>query len=353
MSWLIYGANGYTGKLVSELAVSRGESPILAGRNSSRIAPLASVHGLQHRSFDLTDAGAVRAGLRDVDVVVNCAGPFSATAAPMVQACLDTGTHYVDVTGEIDVFEYVASRNEDAKRAGVALMPGSGFDVAPSDCLAAMLAKALPDATHLELAFVLEGGLTGGTAQTVLEDVGSGSRVRIDGELRRVPFGWRSRRIPFPTGKRVAVVAIPWGDVSTAYRSTGIPTITAFSMLPAAVISARIQAVVSPLMRVGAVQKMARAVIARMVSGPDAGKRARTGVEIWGEVRDASGSTATAAITGPNAYAVTADSVLRVVGYLLAGEVRPGARTASTALGADYVRELDGITVHGPVISSP
>ncbi|WP_235999352.1 saccharopine dehydrogenase family protein [Qaidamihabitans albus] len=348
---MIYGANGYTGRLVSELARSRGEQPILAGRTTARISPLATSFGLEHRIVDLSDDKALRDGLRGVDVVVHCAGPFSRTAAPMVEACLEAGTHYVDVTGEIDVFEHVASRDEAAREAGIALMPGSGFDVAPSDCLAAMLVEALPGAVQLELAFVLDGGLTAGTAKTVVENMGRGSRVRVDGQLRPVRFGWRRRRVPFPNGERTAVVAIPWGDISTAYRTTGIPTITAFSALPAARLNARLQAAMSPIMRPPRMQRLAVALIERLVSGPDAPKRARNGVEVWGEVRDAAGRTATAAITGPNAYTVTADSVLRIVRHLLDGDVKPGVQTASTALGADYLRELEGFQIHEPVLS--
>jgi short subunit dehydrogenase-like uncharacterized protein len=145
--WMIYGANGYTGRLIARLAVQRGERPILAGRDAAAVGALAAELDLPHRAVSLHDAAGLREALSGVAVVAHCAGPFDLTAAPMVEACLATGTHYVDITGEIGVFEAVFARDDDARAAGVVLLPGAGFDVVPTDCLAAMLHAALPTAT--------------------------------------------------------------------------------------------------------------------------------------------------------------------------------------------------------------
>lgn len=231
MGWMIYGATGFTGQLVAELAVDRGERPILAGRDAAKVAAVATPLGLPHRAFDLGDAQSVDAGLRDVEVVAHCAGPFSATSAPMVAGCLRSGVHYLDITGEVDVFESVFAKHDAAVDAGVVLLPGSGFDVVPTDCLAAMVADRLPSATHLDLAFQARGGISGGTLKSALEGAAGGGRARISGELQPVPMGWRHREVPFPSGARQAS-SLPWGDVSTAYRSTGIDNITTFARLP-------------------------------------------------------------------------------------------------------------------------
>jgi saccharopine dehydrogenase (NAD+, L-lysine-forming) len=346
MTWMVYGANGYTGQLVAELAVRRGERPILAGRTAVRITPLADRLGLPHRCFDLADPAAARAALADVEVVAHCAGPFSTTAAPMVAACLATGTHYLDITGEIDVFEAVASQDEAARAAGVVLLPGAGFDVVPTDCLAAQLAAALPGATHLDLAFLVGGGASPGTAKTSVEGSALGGRARVAGEIRAVPVGHRRRTVAFPSGPR-QVGAIPWGDVSTAYWSTGIPNITTFTALPGA--AGTLQTVFAPLLRTGLVQRLGKNAVQRFVNGPTAQTRARTRCEVYGEVWDDRGTRVTATLTGPNAYDLTADSVLRAVAHLRAGEVPPGAHTPSSALGLNYVRELDGVIVSEPV----
>src|SRR5580658_3655184 len=217
MTWMIYGAYGYTGRLVAALATERGELPVLAGRDERRLRDLGELFELEHRAFDLGDPAALRQGLHGIDAVAHCAGPFSATAEPMIDACLATGTHYLDITGEIDVFEAVLARAAEARTAGVALLPGSGFDVVPSDCLAAILARALPEATRLELAIKMGGGVSPGTAKTAMESLGTAGRARIAGLIGPIPTDRRRRQVTFADGK-ATVFAIAWGDVSTAYH---------------------------------------------------------------------------------------------------------------------------------------
>src|SRR6266536_3485840 len=232
MSWLIYGANGYTGQLVARLAVARGERPVLAGRNGPAVTALAGELGLPHRVFDLADGAAVRAALEGVRAVAHCAGPFSATSAPMVAGCLAAGAHYLDITGEVEVFEAIFGRDAEARAAGVVLLPGAGFDVVPTDCLAAALAAALPSATSLDLAFLVGGGMSRGTTRSSIEGMAAGNLRRVDGRLVTTRFGEPARTVPFPRSGATRVGAIRWGDLATAYRSTGIPTITTYTKLP-------------------------------------------------------------------------------------------------------------------------
>ncbi|MCS7476465.1 saccharopine dehydrogenase family protein [Umezawaea endophytica] len=342
MTWMLYGANGYTGELIAELAVRRGQRPVLAGRSAVKVAAVAERLGLEHVVFELADAAE---NLRDTAVVVHCAGPFSTTSRPVVDACLASGTHYVDITGEIDVFEAVASRDVEAKAAGVALVPGAGFDVVPTDCLAALLKAELPGATHLDLAFLAGGGASPGTSKTSVEGSASGGRARVDGELRNVRIGHRRRSAAFRSGAH-DVGSIPWGDVSTAYRSTGIPNITTFTDVPG--LTGQLQAIFGPLLRTSLVQRLGKAV-AQRISGPNERARGKSRSEFWGEVSDVDGHTVSIAMTGPNGYDLTADAVLRAVDLLLVGGVPAGAHTPSSAFGADFVRTLDGVTIDEPV----
>src|SRR3954451_12448817 len=132
--WIIYGANGYTGELIAREAVRRGHRPILGGRNASTIDALARELGCESRLFGLDDSGGVAAALQNVALVLHCAAPFVLTSAPMVDACLRAGAHYLDITGEISVFEAIVRRDAEAKARGVTLLPGVGFDVVPTDC---------------------------------------------------------------------------------------------------------------------------------------------------------------------------------------------------------------------------
>jgi saccharopine dehydrogenase (NAD+, L-lysine-forming) len=331
---MVYGANGYSGTLLARLAAERGERPVLAGR-SAAVAGLAGELGLPHRAFPLTAPD-----LDGVTAVVNCAGPFAATARPLVDACLAAGVHYLDITGELDVFDWMFAQSPRAVTAGVVLLTGAGFDVVPTDCLAAMLVAAMPGAATLELAFDAPGGLSRGTARTSLGEAASGGRRRVAGKLVATPFGTPSRAVPFPSGERT-VGATRWGDLVTAYHSTGVPDITVYMLLPRNAASPLVR-----LLRFGPLRAFARALVP--AGGPSTTRRAGTGCEVWGEVTDGAGNTLTATLTGPNAYALTADASLRALQRVLAGGITPGTHTPATALGADFVLTLDGVTVTPP-----
>jgi short subunit dehydrogenase-like uncharacterized protein len=343
MSWLIYGANGYTGELVARLAVRRGQRPVLAGRSASRVGQLAAELGLAHRVFGLDERASLRRGLDGISVVANCAGPFAATAQQMAVACCDVGAHYLDITGEIDVFEQLHGLSAQAAAAGVVLLPGAGFDVVPTDCLAATVAAALPGAATLDLAFASGGGPSGGTARTAVAMLRGGGRARIDGVITPVPFGWKSLRADFPSGPRT-VTSVPWGDVSTAYYSTGIPNVTTYTLTPPGA------GLAIAALRLGPAAAVADA-LARRISGPRDRRRARGRAEIWARATDGSQS-ATATLTTPNPYDLTADSVVRAAIRLADQPAIPaGTHTPATAFGAGYVTELDGV-VAGAVKTS-
>ncbi|MGH3623241.1 MAG: saccharopine dehydrogenase family protein [Sciscionella sp.] len=347
MTWMLYGANGYTGWMFAELAARSGERPVLAGRSAEKLAPLAARLGLEHVAVDLADSAGLLRALDGMDAVAHCAGPFSATSAPMVDACLATRTHYLDIAGEIEVFESVFARAADASAAGVVLLPGAGFDVVPTDCIAAMLVAALPGATHLDLAFAAGGGISAGTLASALEGAAGGGQARVNGELVPMGIGERQRTAEFPSGPK-RVTAIPWGDLSTAYRSTGIPNIATFTVVPAASVIGRSERFVAPVLRSPAVQRLGKAAISRFVTGPSERRRATSRTEVWGEVRDASGKKVSAALVTPNTYDFTVDAMLRALRRIVAGEVTVGAHTPSTAFGADFVRECDGVEVRPP-----
>src|SRR5580704_17490675 len=201
MNWMVYGAYGYTGRLVAALATERGELPVIAGRDERRLRALGERFEREHRTVNLSDPPELRAVLKDIDVLAHCAGPFSSTSKPMVDASLATGTHYLDITGEIDVFEAVLARDDEARRAGVVLLPGGGFDVVPSDCLAALLVAALPGAARLELALRASGGVSPGTAKTAMESLGTAGRARVDGVIGPIPADRRQRRVAFADGR--------------------------------------------------------------------------------------------------------------------------------------------------------
>jgi len=341
---LIYGANGYTAELIVQHAVDDGLSPILAGRSKERLAPLAKRHGLEARAFALDDPGVVAQGLVGVAVVLNCAGPFSRTAKAMAEACIKAGVHYLDITGEIEVFKMLAQMGPKATEAAVMLMPGTGFDVVPSDCLAAHLKHRMPDAIALTLAFQAIGQPSHGTATTMVENLSRGGTIRRGGKLVAVPAAWASREIDFGRGP-VSTMSIPWGDVSTAWFSTGIPDIEVFMAAPTALRAmAKASRYLGGVMGSNFVQNLLKKHIDAGPAGPNAEQRQRGASHLWGEVRNAAGQSARARLDTVEGYALTALTAWDIAKRVAKGEVQSGYRTPSLVYGADYILKFSGTT---------
>jgi len=341
---LIYGANGYTGELVAREAVARGLRPTLAGRSAAPLAALAGELGLPHVAVSLDDERGLDAALRGKRAVLHCAGPFYRTSKPMAQACLRGGVHYLDITGEIAVFESLARRDAAATAAGVMLLPGVGFDVVPSDCLAAHLKRRLPSATRLSLAFRGLGRISRGTATTAIEGLGRGGAVRRDGAIVPVPAGHASRTVDFGRGP-VVVSAIPWGDVSTAFYSTGIPNIEVYTAFPPAIRRAMaVGRYLGPLLGSGPVQRALKGWVARQPPGPSPEERARGLSLLWGEAADDRGGRAVSRMRTPEGYALTAATAVLIAGRVLAGDLRPGFQTPARAYGPDLILEVAGVS---------
>ena len=342
--WMIYGANGYTGELIAREAVRRGLSPMLAGRSEEKIAALAAELGLEHRRFSLENGAELRQGLAGMALVLHCAGPFSATARPMMEACIQQGVHYLDITGEIAVFELAHRLGEEARQARVLLCPGVGFDVVPTDCLAMALKEALPDATRLALGFDSRGGMSPGTARTSVEGLAQGGRIRREGRLVPVPLAWRTRRIDFGDGEKLAMT-IPWGDVSTAWYSTSTQDIEVY--LPASPkLVARLKRMnwIRPLLGLGPVQSWLKRRIGKSVQGPGEEQRAHTPTFVWGEASNPKGRVVTGRIKVANGYDVTVHASLGIAERVLGMQWVAGHLTPSQLMGQEFIEQLPGST---------
>jgi len=341
---LLYGANGYTAGLILDRAREAGVPLIVAGRNAAAVSHIAAEYGCAARIFDLDDPHAVAANLNDVGVVLNAAGPFVHTAEPLARACLQARVHYLDITGEIPVFDALMALDGPAREAGILLMPGVGFDVVPTDCLAAHLKRALPEASHLALAFRGLNRLSRGTARTAIELGHEAGWIRRDGTLQRVPLAHKCRTLDLGE-ESVEAMTIPWGDVATAWHTTGIPNIETYLILPPAAIrwirrGARLQG----LLRFAALRQALQALIQRTLVGPDSQARAREMTVCWGEACDTAGHCVRARLTLPNAYTLTAWTALEIAQRVLAGECPPGYATPAGCFGADFILAFPGAT---------
>jgi short subunit dehydrogenase-like uncharacterized protein len=355
--WMLYGATGYTGPLIIEEAIARGHRPVLAGRSREKLAELAGRYGLDYVAFSLDNAQSVAAELRrsGVRLVLHVAGPFIHTSLPMLQACIESGVHYLDITGEIAVYEQTFAHDSAARAAGIVAMSGVGFDIVPSDCLSRYVADRHPGATRLEVAIHMSGGanasgsgISAGTAKSGLEMLAQGLVVRRGGELVRYDLGRGSKPFRFPNRSGDGIrtytgVVIPWGDVSTAYRTTGIPNITCYGMTTSD--NARFLEysgyLLRMLLRFPEIRRWATTIIDETLSGPSEQARQENRTWVYARASGDGGGFTEAWLEMPEAYHFTALSSVRIVEKVLHGDYT-GARTPTGAFGADFVREIPG-----------
>ncbi|MBX0321650.1 saccharopine dehydrogenase NADP-binding domain-containing protein [Halomicroarcula sp. F13] len=343
--FVVYRSYGYTGSLVADAAVDRGLDPVLVGRDREKVDRQAAELRCDFEVVGLDEPKVLDMVLEDATAVLHCAGPFTRTWEPMVDACLRTGTHYLDITGELDVFEAIHARDDEAEDADVMLMPGVGFDVVPTDCIAAHLAGRLPDADTLELAFHADVGLSRGTLKTVVEHLDAGGAVRRDGHIERVDPAHESRTIDFGWGHDgLHAAAMPWGDVSTAYYTTGIPNVTVYMSMPeSAARMQRLTGALSPLLGLPPVKAALKWYVEQTTDGPDAEERASEQSYVWGAATTPDGDRAVSRLRGPHTYDLTVETALAALDRVLDGDAPTGFQTPAGAYGADLILDVDGV----------
>lgn len=341
--FLLYGATGFVGEVIARRAVASGLRPLLGGRDQTKLEKLAWELNQDFMAFSLDDPIKLQTALSSVPVVLNCAGPFMYTYEPMAEACLENGTHYLDITGELPVFQGLADLDQKAIQRGVMFMPGVGFDVVPTDCLAVYLKSKMPEATHLTLAFQIigPGGLPPGTQRTMIELIPFGNRIRHNGNLIEPRQTIKTKKIDFGNGPVIAT-RITWGDVFTAYYSTGIPNIENYLVIPE-----RLHGKIKMMDKWRWLFKFsfARNYLKQKVKpGPQIGTRAKTRTLVYGEVTDPDHHKVSAMLEGPEpGVEWTAKTALAAVRKVLEGVFDPGFQTPGKVFGADFVLKGEGV----------
>ena len=395
--WLLYGAYGYTGRLLAMEALRRGHRPILAGRREEPLRELAhelegrtpreladelghpetvtARHEGEHapeadpdapvprptwRRFSLDDPDMLRRELEGVSAVLHAAGPFIHTAPPMLEACVEVGAHYLDITGEVPVFERAFGLHQRARDAGVALLSGVGMDVVPTDGAAALLAESLPSGSRLELAIHSPGGPSIGTLKTIVEGVPGGLLVRRDGRLegagpgrrefrRQVDFGPEPQEGPMAgrLGGRRSVAPYTWGDLATAWRTTGVGHVTCY--MTTSRWQVRLMPVALPLLRaalsVGPLRRLAGRAVDRGPDGPSPELRRTGRTRVWGRMEDDEGRWSEVVLELPQGYRFTAVAGVRALEEVLGRPELRGAVTPAGAFGHGWVLALPELEV--------
>jgi len=346
LNWMIYGATGFTGKLVAAEAVKRGHRPILAGRNPEKLARLAADLDLAYVAFTLDDVNLIAEHIADMDIVYHAAGPFIHTAEPMLKACLATKTHYLDITGEIHIIERTFAYDETARKIGISLISGAGFDVVPTNCLAKYVADQVPGAHKLEIVIAAISRVSAGTAKSAIEMAHMPGKIRRNGILEDYPMGVGGRKVKMPLGE-IYVLPIPWGDLDTAYRATGIPNITTYLQMPEAMVSlTRMSApILKTIFQSSFMRKNAGALMNLFAHGPSDHLRETGRSFIWAKAEDDAGNFAEAWLETLEAYQFTAVVAVLAVEHIVANQPA-GALPPAIAFGADFVLEVEDTQRH-------
>ena len=222
------------------------------------------------------------------------------------------------------------------------LMPGAGFDVVPSDCLASYLKSQLPTAINLQLAFMSKGGrLSRGTTKTMIENLGEPQAVRKDGSYSYQLMGNSIKEVDYGPFKQVSM-GISWGDISTAFVSTGIPNIEVFSGTTKEQI-AKVKKMIklSFLLKSKLVKNFLKGKIDKKPDGPSDERRKEGRMFLWGRVSDTSTSVE-ARLSTLDGYTLTAKTAVLISQKILTGDFKIGYQTPSTAYGHDLILEIEG-----------
>ena len=216
----------------------------------------------------------------------------------------------------------------------------------PSDCLALKLSEALPAANQLELAFQVSAGessISPGTATTIFSQLGQGTFARVDGKIQRLPSPWQTKQIAFSSRERSAV-SISWGDIASAFHSTGIPNIRVYqAMSERQAKKMRRWNWLLPLAGLAPIQWLGRRWIKRNIPGPTDQQREQGQAEFWGKVTNASGQYAEATLRTPEGYTLTTFTALEIVKQVLANNIPAGFSTPAKALGAEFIESIPGV----------
>jgi short subunit dehydrogenase-like uncharacterized protein len=348
----VYGASGYTGRLIAAELARREADFVVAGRNPAKLETVAAAcGGPPVRAAGLDDPGALRELLAPCAAVIACAGPFAIHGEPVVSAAVETATAYIDTTGEQPFMRSVFDvHGPAAERAGVPLVTAMGFDYMPGDMVAALTAAGMGPLEDISFAYSVRSfGPSRGTTSSAIGQIGGGDVEWRGGRLvpgstavRRpqhdfpAPIG-RQRMTRYPAGEHITVPR----HVETANVHTTLTAATSAGHPRLAPLAAVTMPVIQRLVRTRARGVIERAV-ARLPEGPSPENRARSRFTIDCHARGG-GKTRRGVIEGRDIYGLTAASTVEAALRLASDGERPaGALAPSQAFDpADFLAAME------------
>ena len=314
---MIYGATGYTGRMVAEHATKSGTPVVLGGRSTGPLAELASKLDVEYRVFALDDSALIDFSLTDVAVIINAAGPFMRTAKPLMEASIRNGAHYIDTAAELDSYRLAEQLDAEAKAAGVMLMPGGGGSVAMLGSLAGHAVARVQDPRRIRIALHVAGGMSRGSAISATENMTTETLARVDGEL--VTVANSIQKLDFGQGA-VDSFQVTLPDLITIWRATGVPHIETFVHVTGG--------------------GFPQGDLSTLPDGPTEQERLENRYQAVVEVTDADGTVVRSILDTVNGYSFTAIAVAEAGRRVLAGEARPGFQTPADLFGNGFAETM-------------
>ncbi|MCI0755043.1 saccharopine dehydrogenase family protein [Teichococcus vastitatis] len=320
---MIYGATGYTGRMAAADANSAGLDLILAGRDETRLAELGRTLSVEHRRLALDDDTGVGAALRDVEVLLNCAGPFLRTADPLMRGAIRAGVHYLDIAAELDSYRLAETYDAQARATGVMLLPGSGGSVAMLGSLAGRAAERVGRPHTIRVALHVAGAMSRGSAISAHENLTAECLERVGGVLQThepgitTNFDFGSGSVPcFP-------VTLP--DLVTLWRALRAPNIATFVHVSGSAFPT--------------------GDLDTLPDGPSTEEREANRYQASIEVTGAGGETVRAILDTVNGYSFTPLAAAEAARRVLAGEARPGFQTPAELFGNGFAETIADTTI--------
>jgi short subunit dehydrogenase-like uncharacterized protein len=352
----LYGATGYTGRLVAaELAAAEADF-VISGRSREKLEALArELDGeVAVKPATLDDPASLRDLLSDCAAVIDCAGPFLRYGEPVLRAAVETSTHYLDTTGEQPYIKMAFERyGPGAAEAEVAVIPAMGFDFVPGDMIAALTAEGMGDVDEVVIGYAwADFEPTRGTMLTTLEILAGGAVEwrKLQWLPAERPFGPATFRFPEPIGRQ-RMLSYPSGEQITVPRHISTRRVrtllTASTFAPHPKLGALMQLLARPtgLALRTPLKRAIRAAVSRLPEGPSPETRGKTRYTIVCDV--VRGEQARRGVLrGLDTYGVTAAMVAK--GAMIAADT---GFSGSGALAPSQAFEprsfLDGLDRYG------
>lgn len=358
---VVTAATGFTGPLIARELIAAGRPFVLTGRSAEKLrllrqrleggagAGARAPGGIETAVLDVRDPAALERLLRKGDVLLNCAGPYTALGLPVVAAAVRAGADYLDITGEQHFIREVYDRfDSPARAAGVRVVPAMAFDYAPGDCAAALAAEGLSRPLRtVDVVYSVAAGprsFSRGTRLSMVQVLAQPSWAYEAGEWRQQRVALRHRTVRLGSRGSVSAVSFAAGEVLMVPRREAVRSVRTWMVVGrrGGALASLASPALSLLVRV--TRPLAERAVVLGGAGPGVAQRQATAFTIIAEAEGNAGERRRVELMGRDVYGLTA--IVAVHGALRLLDTDPDEVPAGALTPAQLERPavlLDGL----------